>query len=313
MEILEIQNMRKAFKDVTAVDGLSLKVGEQEVHGILGPNGAGKSTTISCMLGLIPFDSGSVRFENGESIRRWSRNIGYVPQDLAIYPDLTAEENIRFFCSLYGFKGNDLKRRTENALDFVGLMNVRNKRAKEFSGGMKRRLNLACGIVHSPKLIVMDEPTVGIDPQSRNRILENVRILREQGATVIYTTHYMPEVEAICNKITVIDRGRVIATGSKGEIMKLMGTDVELVIEFTEGDGNIEDFVSEVASLSVVHHIATEKWTCRIRHPKENVMIAQVIPISMHYGLFIKNIVQQEPSLEELFLSLTGKELRDQK
>ena len=312
MALIEIQNLRKTFQDVTAVDGLSLSVGEQEVHGILGPNGAGKSTTIACMLGLIPFDSGTVVFENGASLKKWSRHIGYVPQDLAIYPDLTAEENIRFFCSLYGFKGNDLQTRTEQALDFVGLMEVRDKKAKEFSGGMKRRLNLACGIVHSPKLIIMDEPTVGIDPQSRNRILENVRSLRENGATILYTTHYMPEVEAICNKITVIDHGRVIATGSKADIMKLMGKDVELVIEFAEDSTLPDTFMKEIAEMDSVHKVTGEANICKIWHPEDTVVMDKVIPLSIQYGLVIRNIVQQEPSLEELFLTLTGKDLRDQ-
>ena len=192
MDILSIQNLKKSFKDMVAVDGLSLSIGEKEVHGILGPNGAGKSTTINCILGLLEYDSGTVSFEDGKSSKKWSKNIGYVPQDLAIYPELTPTENIQFFCSLYGFKGEELKNRTQRALEFVGLTEVKDKKAGEFSGGMKRRLNMACGIAHSPKLIIMDEPTVGIDPQSRNRILENVRALNEAGATILYTTHYMP-------------------------------------------------------------------------------------------------------------------------
>ena len=207
MGIVNIENLKKTFADLTAVNGVSFTVEPGEVHGILGPNGAGKSTTINCMTGLLPYDGGQITFENGQSIAKWKKNIGYVPQDLAIYPDLSAEENVRFFCSLYGFKGNELKEKVESALDFVGLLEVKRKKASEYSGGMKRRLNMACGIVHSPKLIIMDEPTVGIDPQSRNRILENVHALNEKGATIIYTTHYMPEVEEICNKITVIDHG----------------------------------------------------------------------------------------------------------
>lgn len=313
MPLLQIENLHKTFKDMTAVDGLSLSIGEREVHGILGPNGAGKSTTINCLLGLIPYDSGTVRFHNVTGIKKWSRHIGYVPQDLAIYPDLTAAENIRFFCSLYGFKGEELRKRTENALDFVGLSEVKDKKAGEFSGGMKRRLNLACGIVHSPKLIIMDEPTVGIDPQSRNRILENVRALNEDGATILYTTHYMPEVESICNKITVIDRGKVIASGSKTEIMNLMGTDVELIVQFIEEEGDLEAFAAQASLLEGVDQLVTEDWSCRIRHPKDAVLIDRIIPMALQCELSIKNITQQEPSLEEIFLSLTGKELRDQK
>lgn len=177
---------------------------------------------MNCILGLLPYE-GEITFEGGKSIKAWNKNIGYVPQDLAIYPELTPTENIRFFCALYGFKGAELKERVARALDFVGLTDVKDKKAGEFSGGMKRRLNMACGIAHSPKLIIMDEPTVGIDPQSRNRIMENVKELNRQGATIIYTTHYMPEVEDICSKITVIDHGRIIADGTKDEIMHSAG------------------------------------------------------------------------------------------
>lgn len=225
MSILKIENLKKNFADMTAVDGLSLTVEKGEIHGILGPNGAGKSTTINCILGLLDNDGGKIEFEDGKSISKWKKNIGYVPQDLAIYPDLTPEENISFFCALYGYKGAELKKRVNDALEFVGLTDVRSKKSKEFSGGMKRRLNMACGIAHSPKLVIMDEPTVGIDPQSRNRILENVRQLNEQGTTVIYTTHYMPEVEALCNRLTIVDHGKVIAAGTKSEI--IAGMDVE--------------------------------------------------------------------------------------
>lgn len=311
MALLEIRNLCKAFKNVTAVNCLSLSIGAGEVHGILGPNGAGKSTMINCMLGFIPFDSGSVIFEGNAAIGKWSKNIGYVPQELAIYPELTAAENISFFCSLYGFKGAGLRQRTEYALEFVGLEEVRDKKAGEFSGGMKRRLNLACGIVHSPKLIIMDEPTVGIDPQSRNRILENVHTLNEKGATILYTTHYMPEVEAICNKITVIDHGSVVAGGTKSEIMNLMGRDAELLIEFGEDEGDLQAFAAQALLLEDVHQLVTENRICRIRHSDDVILIDRILPIAIENRLAIKNISKREPDLEELFLSLTGKELRD--
>ncbi|MCM1189609.1 MAG: ABC transporter ATP-binding protein [bacterium] len=222
MNILEISNLKKSYHDLTAVNGINLAVGAGEIHGILGPNGAGKSTTMNCILGLLPYE-GKITFAGGKSIKEWNKNVGYVPQDLAIYPELTPTENIRFFCALYGFKGGELKERVAKALDFVGLTDVKDKKAGEFSGGMKRRLNMACGIAHSPKLIIMDEPTVGIDPQSRNRIMENVRELNRQGATVLYTTHYMPEVEEICSRITVIDHGSIVAEGTKDEIMHKAG------------------------------------------------------------------------------------------
>ncbi len=317
MGIVNIRELRKSFADVIAVDGVTITVEPGEVHGILGPNGAGKSTTINCITGLLPYDSGSVTYEDGQTISKWKRNIGYIPQDLAIYPDLTAEENVRFFCSLYGFKGGELKRKTDEALDFVGLLEVKRKRASEFSGGMKRRLNMACGIVHSPKLIIMDEPTVGIDPQSRNRILENVRALNKQGATIIYTTHYMPEVEEICNKITVIDHGKVIASGTKEEIIDRMGKDKEIDVTFTAETSGLSCFEDSIKQLECVHRcsVSTEEDipTCKIFYSDDPTLMENVIRLAAENHLTISNIGSLEPSLEEVFLTLTGKELRDGK
>ena len=273
MGIVNIKNLKKTFGDLTAVDGISITVEPGEIHGILGPNGAGKSTTIGCITGLLPYDSGSVTYENSQSIGKWKRNIGYIPQDLAIYPDLSAEENVRFFCSLYGFKGSELKKKTEEALDFVGLLEVKRKKASEFSGGMKRRLNMACGIVHSPKLIIMDEPTVGIDPQSRNRILENVKALNEKGATIIYTTHYMPEVEEICSKITVIDHGKVIVSGTKEEILDKMGKDREIDVTFTDDSDGLSGFEEAIQKIKSVHRYNTSVEndipTCKIFYSED--------------------------------------------
>lgn len=315
MGIVNISGLRKSFADLTAVNGVSITIDSGEVHGILGPNGAGKSTTIGCMVGLVPYDEGSVLFEENQSIAKWKKNIGYVPQDLAIYPDLTAEENVRFFCSLYGFTGKELKKKVDSALDFVGLLEVKRKKASEFSGGMKRRLNLACGIVHSPKLIIMDEPTVGIDPQSRNRILENVRALNKAGATIIYTTHYMPEVEEICDKITVIDHGKVIATGTKTEIIERMGRDREIDVMFADGSADLTGFEEEVKMIQGVHRYVTELKegipTCKIFHSEESSVMEKVIRLAAEHQLTITNIKSMEPSLEEIFLTLTGKELRD--
>lgn len=313
MSLLEIKNLKKSFKDITAVNGLTLTIEEGDIHGLLGPNGAGKSTTIHCILGLLAHDSGSVTFQQGETVKKWGKNIGYVPQDLAIYPDLTAFENVSFFCSLYGFKGDELKQKTAKALDFVGLTDVQDKKSGEFSGGMKRRLNLACGIAHSPKLIIMDEPTVGIDPQSRNRILESVRTLNAEGATIIYTTHYMPEIEEICNKITVVDHGQVIANGSKNEIMNTMEKDVELEILFAEDTGDLAGFEKELVGMKEIHKLQIEDWSCKLYHLEETVVIDRVIQFAVKHGLVIQNIQKKEASLEELFLMLTGKELRDEK
>ena len=317
MGIVNIKELRKSFGDLTAVDGISITVETGEIHGILGPNGAGKSTTIGCITGLLPYESGSVTYEEGQPITKWKRNIGYVPQDLAIYPDLTAEENVRFFCSLYGFKGSELKKKTEAALDFVGLLEVKRKKASEFSGGMKRRLNMACGIVHSPKLIIMDEPTVGIDPQSRNRILENVKALNEKGATIIYTTHYMPEVEEICNRITVIDHGKVIASGTKEEILDKMGKDREIDVTFDTESTGISKFKEAIQRMKSVHRcsstVENDIPICKIFYSDDHTLMEHVIRLASDHNLTITNIESLEPGLEEIFLTLTGKELRDGK
>ncbi len=203
MYILQIENLHKKYNNFEAVKGIDLNIKKGDIYGLLGPNGAGKSTLIKIISGLEKMTSGKVIFEERETnINKYKKNIGLLPQDIAIYHDLTARENVSFFCSLYGYRGRELKRRVNKALDFTGLLNVENKKSKEFSGGMKRRLNMACAIAHSPRLIIMDEPTVGIDPQSRNHILESVRRLNEEGATIIYTSHYMEEIDELCDNIS---------------------------------------------------------------------------------------------------------------
>lgn len=312
MAILKIENLKKSYKDLTAVNNLSMEVKEGEIHGILGPNGAGKSTTINCILGLVIPDAGKVLFEEKYSIKKWKANVGYVPQELAIYDELTAEENVKFFCSLYGMSASDVKKKTEKALDFVGLTEVKNKKAGTFSGGMKRRLNMACGIAHEPKLIIMDEPTVGIDPQSRNRILENVKKLNEGGATILYTTHYMPEVEEICNRITVVDHGQTVISGTKQDIICKMGKNIQLTITFEEKQEHIDAFVAEMEAISGVKDVCMEDNVVKMKYPKGVVVMDKVIGTSVAKGMNIINITSEEPSLEEIFLTLTGKELRDE-
>ena len=296
MNILEIRNLRKSYKDLTAVNDLSFSVEKGEIHGILG---------------IVTPDSGKVVFDGKDNLKKWKSNIGYVPQELAIYDELTAEENIRFFCSLYKFSSADVKAKVEKALDFVGLTDVRNKKAGTFSGGMKRRLNMACAIVHEPKLIIMDEPTVGIDPQSRNRILENVKKLNEAGATILYTTHYMPEVEEICSKLTVIDHGKIIASGTKRDIITMIGKDVLLTVEFKDNGGDLSGFVNEISACSGVTNVKVEDNSAKITHPEDAAVIDKIISAALSNGLTIVNIKSEEPSLDEIFLTLTGKDLRD--
>lgn len=218
MNVLEINNLTKKFGDFVAVDNMSLSIEEGEIFGLLGANGAGKSTTINMISGLFRSNEGEVLIlgKNIGAFRKHAKmNIGIVPQDLAIYEDLTAYENVKFFAGLYGLRGSLLQERVEEALQFVGLGDKHKSFPKNFSGGMKRRLNIACAIAHRPKLIIMDEPTVGIDPHSRNYILQSVKKLNDMGSTIIYTSHYMEEVEEICTRIAIVDHGKIIAEGTK--------------------------------------------------------------------------------------------------
>lgn len=220
-KILSIKNLKKSFGETEVVHGLSFDVNKGDILGFLGPNGAGKSTTINMIATLLDKEGGEVIFDGldvSENNVKFKKSLGLVPQDIALFSDLTAYENVKFFCSLYKIKGNELKEKTKEALEKVGLWNRKNDYPDSFSGGMKRRLNIACSIAHKPKLLIMDEPTVGIDPQSRNNILEVVKGLREEGTTIIYTSHYMEEVEAICSKLIIMDKGTIIEEGDKEEI-----------------------------------------------------------------------------------------------
>jgi ABC-2 type transport system ATP-binding protein len=307
--MLEIKKLYKDYGNHVAVDGIDLKIEKGQIYGILGPNGAGKSTTISMICGLINKTSGEIIYEETTNkIRKWKENIGIVPQDFALYWDLTAEENISFFCSLYGFKGEELKYRTDKTLEFVGLTDVRKKKASEFSGGMKRRLNIGCAIAHSPKLIIMDEPTVGIDPQSRNHILESVVKLREEGATIIYTSHYMQEVDDICDRISIIDKGHIIAEGTSDELKNLIGDKNTLNISVTKRVKGLEDMLMEVTGVDKVIFSENEY---KITTLKSSNLISNIVTVITEHGGEIKNIVNEEPTLESVFLALTGKKLRD--
>lgn len=309
MKILEIKKIYKDYGNHVAVDGIDLAIHKGEVFGILGPNGAGKSTLIEMICGLIKRTSGEVIYEeNTSKIRKWKENIGIVPQDFALYFDLTAEENISFFCSLYGFKGEELKRRTAKTLDFVGLTDVKNKKASEFSGGMKRRLNIACAIAHSPKLIIMDEPTVGIDPQSRNHILESVLKLRDEGATIIYTSHYMQEVDDICDRIAIIDKGKVIAQGTSEELKNLVGDKGIFNITVSNKVKGLSDKLMEITG---VEKVLFSENNYRISTLKSRNLIAELVTTITSSGGDIQNMVNEEPNLEAVFLALTGKDLRE--
>lgn len=226
--ILKLSGLSKKFDGKTVVDHISLDIKEGEIFGLLGPNGAGKSTTLNMVCSLLKPTSGSIEafgLDAAKSMKKIKSRIGYIPQELAIHGNLKAWENVELFTSLYGVKGKALKAAIDESLEFVGLIDKRNSFAKTFSGGMKRRLNIACAIGHKPDLMIFDEPTVGIDPQSRNFILEKIKEANQNGATVIYTSHYMEEVEAICTRIAIMDNGRIIATGTREELVRLVTDD----------------------------------------------------------------------------------------
>ena len=306
MSILKIENLKKSYKDTQAVKNVSFNVEKGDIYGVLGPNGAGKSTTINSIVGFIKPDSGSIVFEDKYSINEWKRNIGYIPQELAIYPDLTAEENVSFFCSLYGFSGKELKERTERALVFTGLENYRKKKASEFSGGMKRRLNIAAAIAHGPKLVIMDEPTVGIDPRLRNHILESVKKLNQEGTSIIYTTHYMEEVEELCNKIIIIDHGSVITNGYKDEVKTVVAPVRSVKVNVSGGDiREAEKRMKGLEGMKSVN-VSENELTCICG--KSDSIIQEILNVISELKLNVTDISCESPSLEEVFITLTERE-----
>ncbi|MBP3927945.1 MAG: ABC transporter ATP-binding protein [Peptostreptococcaceae bacterium] len=309
MYILQIENLHKSYDKFEAIKGIDLNIKKGDIYGLLGPNGAGKSTLIKTITGLEKMTSGKIIFEESEiSINKYKKNIGLLPQDIALYLDFTAKENVTFFCSLYGYRGRDLKERVDKALEFVGLLDIKNKKAKEFSGGMKRRLNMACAIAHNPNLIIMDEPTVGIDPQSRNHILESVKKLNEQGSTIIYTSHYMEEVEELCNNISIMDRGKVIANGSK-EYLKSNLVDYNVyTIQLKSNLYNIKNYISKIEG---VKNVVIDDKEIQCYYSKDINILQKLINTISNHGGVIDNIKNEIPTLESVFLTLTGKSLRD--
>lgn len=311
MKIVDITALTKKFKDTTALDNISLSIEHGEIYGLLGPNGAGKSTTINILCGLIKMTKGDVKVldrDINEDQNFVKRNIGIVPQDIAIYEDLTAFENIKFFASLYGLKGEELKSRVNDALNFVGLRDKEKAYPKSFSGGMKRRLNIACAIAHRPKLIIMDEPTVGIDPQSRNHILQSVKKLNSIGCTIIYTSHYMEEVEEICTKIGIMDHGKLIAEGTKEEL-KAIVTDKSEIKVTIDSTAVIDE--EEIKKIKGVLSVAAIDNVIKISSSKEINNLDKIILYFTNREIAINNIETKVPDLETVFLTLTGRKLRD--
>jgi ABC-2 type transport system ATP-binding protein len=309
--VLEAKNIVKRYSDVLAVDNVSLSIREGEIYGLLGPNGAGKTTTINTILGLTKIDSGNIKvfgmdFDSNEM--EIKRNIGIVPQDISVFEDLTAYENAVFFGKLYGLKGSLLTERVKEALEFTGIWDKRKIFPKKFSGGMKRRLNIACAIVHQPKLIIMDEPTVGIDPQSRKHILDSVRELNKRGSTVIYTSHYMEEVEELCSYITIMDNGRIIASGTNDELKEMVSSDERLEIEVSGVSFTLTENLKKIEG---VRNVSVNEGKLSVTAKKNGGNLSKVINAITESGNEILSLNVEKPTLETVFLTLTGRTLRD--
>jgi len=311
MNVLEIRNLTKKFGDFVAVDNMSLNVREGEIFGFLGANGAGKSTTINMIASLLRSTKGEIDLLGkniAKNVKFAKMNIGIVPQDLAIYDNMTAYENVSFFAGLYGLRGTLLKERTLEALDFVGLGDKLKSYPKNFSGGMKRRLNIACAIAHRPKLIIMDEPTVGIDPQSRNYILQSVKQLNQMGSTIIYTSHYMEEVEEICTRIAIVDHGKIIAEGTK-EQLKTIITDTKETWIGVKTDGALA--LEPLKQIQGVTAVRLEDNVIVIHSRAEVNNLNRIIQQLIAAQAEIRFVEEKAPNLETVFLTLTGRNLRD--
>jgi ABC-2 type transport system ATP-binding protein len=310
-EIIQVKELGKSYKDNKVIDGISFAVEKGEILCFLGPNGAGKSTTINILTGALSYNLGQISYK-GEKIEtclhEFKRHLGVVPQDLALYEDISAQQNVSFFASLYGLRGETLHDKTKQALEFVGLSERAGDKVKTFSGGMKRRLNIACAIAHSPELLIMDEPTVGIDPQSRNHILSSIKQLRRNGMTILYTTHYMEEVEEISTRIMIMDNGKIIAAGTKESLKEEIEDERQFIMEVEDtADLNSDEFYS----VEGVKDVKVKNNQITITTLKSVENLDRIIGIAINHSAKINNLFCRTASLETVFLKLTGKSLRD--
>lgn len=311
MKALEIKNVTKRFNDKLVIDNVSLEVDKGEIFGLLGPNGAGKSTLINLIVGLLKIDKGDILVQ-GLSIAKEDikakEKIGLVPQEIALFEGLTARENLEYWGGLYGLKGSLLKDRINEALEIAALQEHLRKPVKNYSGGMKRRLNIAAAMMHHPEILIMDEPTVGVDPQSRNHIFEVVRKMnREYNSTIVYTSHYMEEVEALCHRIMILDSGKEVASGTNEELKRMVISDKIIKVK---AQGNIGDLMFNIKKLSGVSAVELKDDELKIVSNEKMSLNELLLEVSKN-NTTIKNIVVEEPTLEEVFLTLTGKRLRD--
>lgn len=308
---IEVKNLVKRYKEVLALDHFSMEVAEGEIFGLLGPNGSGKTTTINCILSLLSFDKGEIKVF-GKEMRPDSyelkKEIGVVMQNVAVFEELTVYENIDYFCGLYIKNKETKKKYVEEAIEFVGLEDYKKFLPKKLSGGLLRRLNIACGIVHKPKLIFFDEPTVAVDPQSRNKILEGIRKLNEDGATIIYTSHYMEEVEQLCSKILIMDGGKNVAIGTKEELKRMIKNTETITAEIPDLE---ESQLEEIKQLPHVYAVKYRDKELVVNCSGGKHNIIRVLEYLQNTGIAVGRVYSEQPTLNDVFLEITGKELRD--
>ena len=308
--MLSIEHLCKSFGSLRAVDDISFEVKESEIFGFVGPNGAGKTTTINLICLLLKPDSGQIfidGMECGNGGIEVKRKLGVVPQDIAVYEDLNARENLRFWGSLYDISGKELEQRVSYLLELTGLQDRAKEQVKNFSGGMKRRLNMAAGMIHKPKLLLLDEPTIGIDPQARHNMLAMVRDVAREGTTILYTSHYLDEIEELCSRLAIIDHGRILAQGTVDEVKRIVGENRVLQVTGTFSRQSAEQLTGQIENLSLLS-IA------------ENQVVYS-LPIQYGTGEFLEKLVKagfeidnlsiKEPSLDSVFIKLTGREFKD--
>lgn len=309
--IVHIENLVKRYGELTALNHLNLDIREGEIFGLLGPNGSGKTTAINCMLSLLKYEKGQIEIF-GEPMRpdnyQVKKQIGIVFQNVAVFDELTVQENIDYFCGLYIGDKKKRKELVENAIHFVGLEDYRKMRPKKLSGGLLRRLNIACGIAHKPRLIILDEPTVAVDPQSRNKILEGIKQLNEQGSTIIYTSHYMEEVEQICTRVAIMDHGRIIASGTKDELKQMIKTGETITIEAVILE---ENNLKEIRELEHVFDIQYRNQILTVRCTRARHNLIRILNYLQNQDIAFGRVFSEMPTLNDVFLEITGKQLRD--
>ena len=311
-KVIEVQNLTKEYKKGTkAVDDLSLNVYKGEILGLLGPNGSGKSTTINCILSLLNYSNGTIKIfgkEMNPNSYDIKSKIGVVFQDVSVFDELTVYENLDYFCGLYIKDKKKRKQYIEDAIELVGLQDFKKYRPKQLSGGLLRRLNIACGIAHKPKLIFFDEPTVAVDPQSRNNILDGIKKLRDNGATIVYTTHYMEEVEMLCDRIIILDKGNILARGTSDELKELAEIEERITVEVNDLDSKYIDKILEFKNVDVVTYSDN---ILLITYKKGKNNISDMVEFLKNNRIKYNKIFSERPTLNDVFLELTGKELRD--